>query len=114
MSSSIEETTLDQVAAQMGGKEVLGRIVGMYTGKLPTEVEGLRAALDSGDLETVQADAHRLKSSSGQLGASRLAALLADLEEAGRDRDADSAGRIMAEVTIEAERVRADLEAFAA
>ncbi len=97
----------------MGGKEPLARIIEMFSSKLPGEIDDLNSALDSGDLETVQAAAHRLKSSSGQLGARRLAQLLASLEEAGKNRDAEAAGRIIGEVTIEAERVRTDLEEFA-
>ena len=112
MSASIDQSTLDALAGQMGGTEALGRIIGMYAGKLPGEVEELRSALDADDLETVGSTAHRLKSSSGQLGAKRLAVMLAGLEQAGREGDPEAAGRLFAEVQVEAELVWTELEAL--
>lgn len=109
MAESIEIETLNSLADQMGSREALGRIVAMYTGKLPSEIDDLRSALDSGDLEGLQSAAHRLKSSSGQLGAGRLAVMLAGLEAVARDGDAEAAARILGEVTAEADLVRSEL-----
>lgn len=112
MPESIEIETLNSLAGQMGGREALGRIIGMYTGKLPSEIDELRSALESGDMDGLQAGAHRLKSSSGQLGARRLGVMLAGLEVSSREKDAEAAGRILAEVTTEADRVRSELESI--
>ena len=112
MAESIEIETLNTLAGQMGGQEALGRIISMYTGKLPAEIDDLQSALDSGDMDSLQAGAHRLKSSSGQLGARRLGVMLAGLEISGREKDADAAGRILAEVASEAARVRSELESI--
>ena len=112
MSDSIEKETLESLAAQMGGGDALTRVIAMYTSKLPGEIEALRTAFMAGDLGTVQSSAHRLKSSSGQLGAVRLATMLAELEAAGRDGDADQAGRLLARVESEAGHVQRELESF--
>jgi HPt (histidine-containing phosphotransfer) domain-containing protein len=110
MTGSIEKDALRSLATQMGGDEPLGRIIAMYTGKLPGELDQLRSAVDAGDLETVQSSAHRLKSSSGQLGARRLSVMLAGLEHAGRDGDATGASRILAEVEAEASQATQELK----
>ncbi len=110
MSGSIDKPTIETLTRQMGGSETVGKIVHMYVEKLPTEIETLQSELTAGDLEAVQASAHRLKSSSGQLGAKRLAVMLAGLEGAGREGDADAAGRILNEVALEAGKVRAELD----
>lgn len=112
MNGSIEKEDLETLAAQIGSQEALDRIIAMYMSKLPAELEGLRTSLDAGDLRAVRSSADRLKSSSGQLGASRLAVMLAGLEHAGRQEDAEAASRILAEVTIEAESARAELGAL--
>lgn len=112
MPDSIETRSLEELASQMGGREALGKIIQMYTGKLPDEIESLRQSLADGDLDGVESTAHRLKSSSGQLGAQNLAVMLAGLELSGRDGDAYAAGRILAEVSVEAERVDRELKAF--
>jgi HPt (histidine-containing phosphotransfer) domain-containing protein len=110
MADSIEKETLESLATQMGGEQALGRIIAMYTGKLPAELEQLRSALVDGDLETVQSSAHRLKSSSGQLGARRLSVMLGGLEQAGRDGDAAGASRILPEVIAEAKQASQELQ----
>lgn len=81
----------------------------MYAGKLPGEIDELKSGLEAGDLEAVQASAHRLKSSSGQLGAETLAVLLAGLEQAAREKDQESTVRILEEVKAEAAQVQRDL-----
>jgi HPt (histidine-containing phosphotransfer) domain-containing protein len=110
MSGAIEEETLRTLATQMGGQEALGQIIALFAGKLPTEIDGLKASLESGDLGELGASAHRLKSSSGQLGARRLQVMLAGLEQAAGEGDAEAAARILAEVSTEAEMARTELE----
>lgn len=112
MADSIEKETLDSLAEQMGGEEALGRIIAMYTHKLPDEMSGLRDAFESGDLESVQSSAHRLKSSSGQLGAKRLSVMLAGLETVSREGDGEAAARILDQVVVEAEAARLELLAL--
>ena len=112
MSDSIERESLDSLASQMGGGEALKRIIGMYVDKLPGEVESLREALETGDLERLKASAHRLKSSSGQLGAKRLADLLAELERQSGEQDRQAAAASVAGIETEARRVVADLSEY--
>ncbi|MCB0861828.1 MAG: Hpt domain-containing protein [Solirubrobacterales bacterium] len=109
MSGSIENETLEDLATQMGGREALGRIINMYTGKLPAEMDALGASFEAGDLDDVRTSAHRLKSSSGQLGARRLQVMLAGLESAAGEGDVEATGRILKEVSAEAELTRAEL-----
>lgn len=97
----------------MGGDEGVSRILKMYVGKLPGELSGLSEALASGDLEALGENAHRLKSSTAMLGATRLAGLLAELEAAGKAADQGEARKWLAEVEAEAPKVEAEMKARA-
>jgi HPt (histidine-containing phosphotransfer) domain-containing protein len=112
MSESIDKNAIDQLAADMGGRDAVVRITSMYAGKLPGEVETLTEAVSDGDLGRVQSNAHRLKSSTAMLGAVRLAGLFASLEQAGKKDDLDDSSRLLVEVAAEAELVRAELSAL--
>jgi len=110
--NSIDKETLETLSANIGGADNLRRIVVMYTGKLPAEIENLRSALHQGDFQAVREGAHRLKSSSGQLGAARLSVMLAGLEESAGEADPAVSDRILGEVEIEADLVGQELEAI--
>jgi len=55
------------------------------------DMDGVRAGLEAGDAEAVASRAHRLKSSSANWGARRLAAQCATIEAAARSGDLDKA-----------------------
>lgn len=114
MNGSIDQATLDQLAADMGGREAVARISAMYAGKLPGEIAVLSDAVADGDLGRVKENAHRMKSSTAMLGAVRLAGLFASLEQAGKREDLEDSSRLLVEVASEAEAVREELGAISA
>ena len=69
------------------------------------------AALNSGDLFTVAALAHRLKGSSASLGAVRLASLLAELERRVEELTAEEARRLSRDIEEEFRRAATALRA---
>lgn len=105
---SLDRRVLDELGENMGGEGAVARIVAMYLGKLPAEATGLHESVDAGDLGKLAEDAHRLKSSTAMLGATRLAEILAGIEAAGKAKDPDSAGRLLAD--FDAERVNVERE----
>ncbi|HZR79500.1 MAG TPA: Hpt domain-containing protein [Candidatus Binatia bacterium] len=64
----------------------------------------LRAGVLSGDADAVQRESHRLKGSSGNIGAETLQARSLELEKLGRAGTTDGAAELLA--AIEAEFVR--------
>ena len=69
------------------GKDLFGKTLGMYQTQAPEGVETLQRLMAAGDIEAVWKQAHRLKSSSASLGASKLSAVFAQIEQAGRNND---------------------------
>ena len=102
---SLDQDVLDRLGRDMGGEAAVTRILSMYVGKLPGEISGLNAHADSGDLGALTENAHRMKSSTAMLGATRLAGLLAELEASAKAGDADAAAGWLREIEGEAPRV---------
>ncbi len=98
MDNQDSEATLDQRVVdslkELGGDdepELFGEIVAIFLGQTPGRLEELERAARDGDMRTIERIAHGLKSSCGNLGARRLAALCDGLERAGRGQDVDAA-----------------------
>jgi HPt (histidine-containing phosphotransfer) domain-containing protein len=72
-----------------GSNDLLSRVVRSYLDAAPILISALREAIDNGDDEALSAAAHRLKGSSAQLGAARIAGLCADLEQAGNGNNGE-------------------------
>jgi CheY-like chemotaxis protein/HPt (histidine-containing phosphotransfer) domain-containing protein len=72
----------DMVA--VGGPGFVARVVGLYTEHAPKGVEALRDAVAAGDPDAAARAAHGLKSMSLNLGATRLARRLAEIEALSR------------------------------
>ncbi len=86
----VEPTTIDQTALaairalqRPGQPDIVARIVTQYMDSSPEIVDRIRRALLSKDAVELRAAAHRLKSSSAQLGATALASDCRELEMMG-------------------------------
>ena len=108
---SLDQEALDRLGRDMGGEEAVARIITMYVGKLPGESESLHAHAESGDLEALRENAHRLKSSTAMLGATRLAGLLAEIEASAKAGDLEAATGWLREFDQEKVRVEHDMKA---
>ncbi|MDQ2700132.1 MAG: Hpt domain-containing protein [Actinomycetota bacterium] len=108
---SLDQEVLDRLARDMGGESAVTRIIAMYLGKLPGEREQLRSSLDTGDLARLADDAHRIKSSTAMLGATRLAGLMAELETAAKSGDAEASAQWMKQIEDEIPRVETAMKA---
>jgi len=69
------------------GKELANRIIGVYEDSSQQLIDSLVEALDGRDENRVRSAAHALKSSSGNVGAERLASMCKDIESAARDKE---------------------------
>jgi signal transduction histidine kinase/ligand-binding sensor domain-containing protein/DNA-binding response OmpR family regulator len=84
--STLDRRALRRINALGKGpsSDLLSRVVRSYLDAVPEMLDLLRQAVGEEDRETVSTAAHRLKGSSAQLGADRVARLCARLEEWGR------------------------------
>jgi CheY-like chemotaxis protein/HPt (histidine-containing phosphotransfer) domain-containing protein len=68
-----------------GDREILERILEQFTTTMPSCLEALTAALEQGDGQALEREAHRLKGSAANLSADRIAADALRLEQMGRE-----------------------------
>ncbi len=89
----------------MTGQDLVSPIIDRFLADAPRRLKDLRAALDAQDGPQLCFAAHAFKGSSGQIGASRLAALCQELENQGQDAQWDGTAEIVAQLGTEIERV---------
>lgn len=106
--SPLEERALAQIRAlgRPGQPSMLRKIIGLYIESAPAQIERMRDAVAAGDSEALRQAAHTLKSSSANLGATRLADLCKELEQRGRDRRLDGAAALLPDVDRHYARAR--------
>ncbi|MBL0314016.1 MAG: Hpt domain-containing protein [Holophagaceae bacterium] len=82
----LDPLALDQLRPFKGheGGSLLGNLIQVYLDLLPNRVEGLLAAHQEGDANSVFKIAHTLKSTSASLGAYQLQGMCQRFEDAGR------------------------------
>jgi signal transduction histidine kinase/DNA-binding NarL/FixJ family response regulator len=94
------------------GSALVQRVISAYVGDTAQHLETLRAAiagLDTGNLRKV---AHRLKSSSANVGADHLALMCKDMEHLGRIDSTQGASGILTDMEHEFQAVRHSLNAI--
>ncbi len=110
-SSPIDDAVLDNIRGlqQEGGPNLVARVVGLYLESSEKQIETLRNGVKNADADAVHRAAHSLKSSSANVGATRLSGLLKDLESMARAKDLQKAGETLAEIEKEYGAARAAL-----
>jgi two-component system sensor histidine kinase/response regulator len=107
--SPIDHTALDSIRA-VGKPRLLERLVTMFFRDTPTLLESMGQSASQGDRIALAATAHRLKSSSANLGAVRLAALCVQIEMLPPDYTTQHAQHLIAEMCNEFQIARLALE----
>jgi CheY-like chemotaxis protein/HPt (histidine-containing phosphotransfer) domain-containing protein len=109
------EDPLDRAAIdnllELGGSELLSELAETFSGDTGSALPALRAAATAGDARSVERIAHSLKGSSGSIGAQRMSATCAELQDAGALGDIPSVPGLLDRLEGEFGRVRAALEA---
>jgi two-component system, sensor histidine kinase and response regulator len=115
LQSSVDLSVLDNLAAMTeDGDDFVARLVGTFVSDTSSRLVTLHAALDSGDMPLVERTGHALKGSSGNMGATVMASLGAELQGAGQKQDGTGAEALVEAMEVEFARVRDILEsAFA-
>jgi HPt (histidine-containing phosphotransfer) domain-containing protein len=95
---------------ELGDQGFLAELYELFLEDVPTQLEALRKDIEGGDAPSVERVAHTLKGSCGNIGATRMATICAELEEAGRSGDLACALALAARLKVELGRVRVALE----
>jgi HPt (histidine-containing phosphotransfer) domain-containing protein len=82
----------------------------MFLESVPARLALVKTSLDSRDYEKIKAEAHSLKSSGGNLGARRFAALCEELELLEGGSVHKRASELLAQLEVEFKAVRDALE----
>jgi signal transduction histidine kinase/CheY-like chemotaxis protein len=114
--SPLDPRALDAIRAlnPARAEQLVTRVVDAFLQSAPAQLQALAEAVGSGDAAALRGEAHSLKSSSANLGATRLAALARELEARGREGRLDDAGPLVEQATRELERVRTALDLIGA
>jgi two-component system, sensor histidine kinase and response regulator len=70
-----------------GEPDILNELIELFLTDVPPQLAALREAVEAGDAHSVERIAHTLKGSCGNMGAVRMEAICAELEEIGRSED---------------------------
>ena len=94
-----------KIPARNGKRSLLERVIDKYMESSAKLMESLRQAISRGELSEMQKAAHSLKSSSGNLGATKLATLCTELESMGREGTREGSHSLLPVLEVEYKRV---------
>lgn len=99
-----------------GGATLVDKLLQLFLANTPVRMDEARSGLAEGDIGQVEQACHSLKSSAGNLGAARLQALAAEMEEKAAAGESDALDQMMprlesihAETCASLERVRGEV-----
>jgi two-component system sensor histidine kinase/response regulator len=107
---AIDRSTLAALQEDVGGAAALSRIIGLFLEQLDPQGAEIATAIKASDHGSVGRIAHRMKSSSATLGASALAEVLAEMEAAAGEGDAESLEKLGPALASAVVRVRSAFE----
>jgi HPt (histidine-containing phosphotransfer) domain-containing protein len=113
----MEEPALDPAVLESlrqltapGEPDVLAEVLQLFMADVPTRIERLRGAWQTGDAVTVQRAAHSLKGSAGNIGAHQLLAVCSRLDELGRSGDLSALAPLVVSLEAEYGRVESEIQ----
>ncbi|MGI9090388.1 MAG: response regulator, partial [Gemmatimonadaceae bacterium] len=109
--SSVDLDVLDNLATMTEtGEAFVARLIVTFVTDASSRIELLRTALEQGDSVAVERTGHALKGASGNMGATRMAALGAELQQVGHAGDIRAASVLVEQLDAEFQRTRAIME----
>jgi HPt (histidine-containing phosphotransfer) domain-containing protein len=108
----LDLTILDSIRSlQKEGKpNILEKAIRLYFSYTPKLLKNIQKAISKKDAKTVDEEAHSLKTSAAQLGATKLSMLCKELEIMGRKNSLKNAEELLLKIETEYEAVRVALE----
>ncbi len=113
--SPLDPEALERIRSiqKPGMPDLLTRLIGLYLDSTSQLADQMRTAVLAGDADGLRQAAHSLKSSSANLGVSRVAALCRELEQMGREARMDGASQLLEEFESQYFLAREALKAMA-
>jgi signal transduction histidine kinase/CheY-like chemotaxis protein/HPt (histidine-containing phosphotransfer) domain-containing protein len=108
----LDREVLDRIRAlqRPGTPSVLGRLIDVYLEDSLEMMEGLKQALQSGDIATLIDVAHSFKSASANLGANRLSAVCKELELQGKAGATEDLAALVERIHAEYDSAKSGLQ----
>lgn len=95
-SALLDMEQIEELLFLDGGRGgVLEKFVAAFNTHVPETIATLRAAVEAADFAAINASAHKMKGSAGNLGASHLAGICLKLEMAGKNKDSTALPELM-------------------
>jgi two-component system, sensor histidine kinase and response regulator len=109
----VDRSVLDAIRElqREGTPDLVGKLINLYLADASDTLKALRSALSTKNTQGTFRLAHKLKSSSANVGALQLSALFKNLEALGRQNEVEGADAIFADIEKEWDAVRRTLEA---
>lgn len=95
---------------EWGGDKLVGKMVGLFLSQAPDRIAAARAGLETGASAEVARAAHALRSSSAQIGASRVRALCVEIESRAAGGHLTGVAELLASLERELGRYEAGTE----
>jgi CheY-like chemotaxis protein/HPt (histidine-containing phosphotransfer) domain-containing protein len=96
---------------ELGGSEMISELAEMFLDDARSDLRTLREAVEESDARSVERVAHTLGGSSGNMGATRMAVICAELQNVGTSGDLGHAAELLYRLEEEFGRVHQALEA---
>jgi len=94
------------------GEDFLVELIDVYLDEAPARMAQLQSAVDGHDAETLSREAHTLKSSSANVGATTLSAIAQQVELAGRTGKTENLAEVVRHMAATFAEVKTALEAL--
>ncbi len=105
----LDRTVIENLL-DLGGSEMLSELAEMFFDDTSSALSALREAVTTSDAQSVERVAHTLKGSSGNMGAQKMSAICAELQDSGASGDLSRATELLTRLEEEFGRVRTALE----
>jgi len=106
----LEEAAMERLR-RLGGNQFAGEMIALFLDYARTKIAEAKQACTAGDYAGVAKAVHPIKSSAGNVGASRVQEVAARLEQAGRALQAAEVRRLLQELEAAFDEVKPGLEA---
>ncbi len=107
--SPVLDSDTVRMLKELGGPDapdLFNELVDTFVSDSGGRIDAIEASARSGAMDRIASEAHSLKSSAGNMGATQLMSLCRSLEHAGRNRRVDESRRLAEQLRPEYERAR--------
>jgi HPt (histidine-containing phosphotransfer) domain-containing protein len=105
----IDPTAVERLR-RLGGGVLIARMIDLFTGHAGPIVDQAQKDLHEGNFDGIQRAGHSLKSSAGNVGATKMGTIAAEIERLAPAKDGEVLGNLIAELRSAFDQAKAKLE----